>query len=130
MVHFYPVRFTPGGVFLMPRPFRPCQLMDSLHHPPPCRGPSRAPASNNLSAAIAAKIGAATGIDAFVHCFEAYCAPGYHPMAEGIALEGMRLVKDFLPAAYKNGGDIEARGQMLAAADMKAVFLEAVAGKL
>ncbi|MCK5274545.1 MAG: iron-containing alcohol dehydrogenase, partial [Alphaproteobacteria bacterium] len=69
-------------------------------------------------------ITAATGIDAFVHCFEAYCAPGYHPMAEGIALEGMRLIKEFLPRAYHNGGDVEARTHMLVAASMGATAFQ------
>ncbi len=77
-----------------------------------------------LTVGLPPHITAATGIDAFVHCFEAYCAPGYHPMAEGIALEGMRLVKDFLPAAYKDGADIEARGQMLVAASMGATSFQ------
>jgi len=77
-----------------------------------------------LTVGLPPNITAATGIDAFVHCFEAYCAPGYHPMAEGIALEGMRLIKDFLPRAYKDGGDIEARGQMLVAASMGATAFQ------
>ena len=77
-----------------------------------------------LTVGLPPHITAATGIDAFVHCFEAYCAPGYHPMAEGIALEGMRLVKEFLPAAYRNGADIEARGQMLVAASMGATSFQ------
>jgi alcohol dehydrogenase class IV len=57
-------------------------------------------------------------MDAFIHCFEAYCAPGYHPYAEGIAVEGMRLVKENLARAVKDGRDIEARGHMLAASQM------------
>ena len=61
---------------------------------------------------------AATGMDAFSHCFEAWCAPGFHPMADGIALEGLRLVANALPRAYDDGGDIEARTHMLAAASM------------
>jgi hypothetical protein len=73
---------------------------------------------------LPAHVTAATGIDAYVHCFEAYCAPGFHPMAEGIALEGMRLVKAFLPRAFADGKDIEARGQMLAAASMGAVAFQ------
>jgi alcohol dehydrogenase class IV len=73
-----------------------------------------------LTVGLPPHITAATGIDAFVHCFEAYCAPGYHPMAEGIALEGMRLIKEFLPRAYHDGGDIEARTHMLVAASMGA----------
>jgi alcohol dehydrogenase class IV len=67
---------------------------------------------------------AATGIDAFVHCFEAFCAPGFHPLADGIALEGMRLIHRFLPRAYADGKDIEARAQMLAAASMGATAFQ------
>ncbi len=57
-----------------------------------------------------------TGMDAFAHCLEAYCAPGFHPMADGIALEGMRLVFENLPKAAKDGKDIVARANMMAAA--------------
>jgi alcohol dehydrogenase class IV len=77
-----------------------------------------------LTVGLPAHITAATGIDAFVHCFEAYCAPFYHPMAEGIALEGMRLIRDFLPRAYADGADIEARAQMLVAASMGATAFQ------
>ncbi len=77
-----------------------------------------------LTVGLPAHITAATGIDAFVHCFEAYCAPGFHPMAEGIALEGMRLVKDELPRAVADGKNIEARARMLAAASMGAVAFQ------
>lgn len=61
---------------------------------------------------------AATGMDAFSHCFEAWCAPGFHPMADGIALQGLRLIVDALPRAHADGSDVEARTQMLAAAAM------------
>jgi len=81
-------------------------------------------ADPELTVGLPAHITAATGIDAFVHCFEAYCAPGFHPMAEGIALEGMRLVKDYLPRAYRDGTDIEARSRMLAAASMGAAAFQ------
>jgi alcohol dehydrogenase class IV len=67
---------------------------------------------------------AATGMDAFVHCFEAFCAPGFHPLADGVALEGMRLIATFLPRASANGADIEARAQMLAAASMGATAFQ------
>lgn len=67
---------------------------------------------------------AGTGMDAFVHCLEAYCAPSYHPMAQGIALEGMRLVKEFLPRAFRDGHDIEARAQMMSAAAMGATAFQ------
>jgi len=59
---------------------------------------------------------AGTGMDAFSHCLEAYCVPSYHPLADGIAIEGMRLVRDNLARAVKDGGDIEARANMMAAA--------------
>ncbi len=59
---------------------------------------------------------AGTGMDAFSHCLEAYCVPSYHPLADGIAIEGMRLVKENLARAVKNGGNIEARANMMAAA--------------
>ena len=81
-------------------------------------------ADPELTIGLPAHITAATGMDAFVHCFEAYCAPGFHPMADGIALEGMRLVKDYLPRAYADGGDIEARSRMLAAASMGATAFQ------
>ena len=61
---------------------------------------------------------AATGMDALAHNLEAFCAPGYHPMADGIALEGMRLIKKWLLEAMKNGSNIEARMNMLTAASM------------
>ena len=64
------------------------------------------------------KITAATGMDALAHCLEAYCAPGFHPMADGIALEGMKLINKWLLKAVKNGKDIEARMNMLTAASM------------
>ena len=69
-------------------------------------------------------ITAGTGMDAFAHCLEAYCAPSYHPMSAGIAVEGMRLVKDYLPQAYKHGDDLEARGHMLSAAAMGATAFQ------
>jgi alcohol dehydrogenase class IV len=69
-------------------------------------------------------ITAGTGMDAFAHCLEAYCSPHYHPMSQGIALEGMRLVKDYLPRAFSDGGDIEARAQMMSAAAMGATAFQ------
>ena len=61
---------------------------------------------------------AATGMDALAHNLEAFCAPGFHPMADGIALEGMKLIKKSLLAAFKNGKDLKARNDLLAAACM------------
>jgi len=69
-------------------------------------------------------ITAGTGMDAFAHCLEAYCAPGYHPMADGIALEGMRLVLENLPKAYANGKDLTARAHMMSAAAMGATAFQ------
>jgi len=77
-----------------------------------------------LTVGLPASLTAATGIDAFIHCLEAYCAPGYHPLAEGIAVEGMRLVQTYLPRAVANGADIEARTQMMAAAAMGATAFQ------
>lgn len=77
-----------------------------------------------LTVGLPAKVTAATGIDAYVHCFEAFCAPGFHPMADGIALEGMRLIQTALPRAYDDGKDIEARADMLAAASMGATAFQ------
>ncbi len=63
-------------------------------------------------------ITAGTGMDAFAHCLEAYCSPHYHPMSQGIALEGMRLVKDNLMRVYNDANDIEGRANMMSAALM------------
>lgn len=69
-------------------------------------------------------ITAGTGMDAFAHCLEAYCAPGYHPMADGIAIEGMRLVLENLPKAFANGKDLTARAHMMSAAAMGATAFQ------
>ncbi len=69
-------------------------------------------------------ITAGTGLDAFAHCVEAYCSPHYHPMSQGMALEGMRLVKDYLPRAYEEGSDLEARAHMMSAAAMGATAFQ------
>ena len=69
-------------------------------------------------------ITAGTGLDAFAHCVEAYSSPHYHPMSQGIALEGMRLVNEYLPRAYADGSDLEARGQMMSAAAMGATAFQ------
>ncbi len=71
-----------------------------------------------LTVGMPKHITAGTGMDAFAHCLEAYSSPFYHPMSQGIALEGMRLVKEYLPRAYADGTDIEARTHMMSAAAM------------
>lgn len=77
-----------------------------------------------LTRGLPAHLTAATGFDALVHCFEAYCAPGYHPFADGIALEGMRLAGEHLPRAVADGNDMEARAQMMAVAAMGATAFQ------
>ena len=71
-----------------------------------------------LTVGLPPKLTAATGMDALAHNLEAYCAPGFHPMADGIALEGMYLIKKWLAIAVKDGKNLEARSNMLAAASM------------
>ena len=71
-----------------------------------------------LTVGLPAKITAATGMDALAHNLEAFCAPGFHPMADGIALEGMRLINKWLLIAFKDGANLDARMNMLTAASM------------
>jgi alcohol dehydrogenase class IV len=77
-----------------------------------------------LTVGLPAKITAATGMDALSHNLEAFCSPLFHPMAEGIALEGMRLVQEYLPRAVAKGSDVEARLQMLVASSMGATAFQ------
>ncbi|WP_440931186.1 iron-containing alcohol dehydrogenase [Candidatus Pelagibacter sp.] len=72
----------------------------------------------HLTLGLPAKITAATGMDALAHNLEAFCAPGFHPMADGIALEGMRLINKWLLVAVNDGKNVEARMNMLTAASM------------
>jgi alcohol dehydrogenase class IV len=66
----------------------------------------------------------ATGMDALSHCFEAYCVNAFHPLADGVALEGLRIIDTYLPRAVDNGGDLEARAYMFAAASMGATAFQ------
>ena len=66
----------------------------------------------------------ATGMDALAHCFEAYCVNAFHPLADGIALEGMKIIDTHLPRAVENGRDLEARAYMFAAASMGATAFQ------
>ena len=77
-----------------------------------------------LTVGMSPTMTAGTGLDALSHCLEAYCAPGYHPMADGIAVEGMRLVQEWLPKAVADGTNLEARAHMLAAAAMGATAFQ------
>jgi alcohol dehydrogenase len=83
-----------------------------------------------LTVGLPAKLTAATGFDAFAHCLEAYCTPFYHPLAEGVALEGMRLVKENLVKAVKKGKDLDARGNMLVASSMGATAFQKGLGSI
>ena len=71
-----------------------------------------------LTVDLSPRLTAATGMDALAHNLEAFCAPGFHPMADGIAIEGMKLIKKSILNAFNNGKDIEARADLLAAASM------------
>jgi alcohol dehydrogenase class IV len=86
--------------------------------------PSIVIADPELTVGMPAFITVGTGMDALAHCLEAYCAPGYHPMADGIAVEGIRLVLENLPRAYANGKDLTARAHMMSAAAMGAAAFQ------
>jgi alcohol dehydrogenase class IV len=77
-----------------------------------------------LTTGLPPKLTAATGADALTHCIESFTCPVFHPMCDGIALEGIRLIIDALPRAYRDGNDLDARGKMLAAAAMGAVAFQ------
>lgn len=77
-----------------------------------------------LTTGLPPKLTAATGADALTHCIESYTCPVFHPMCDGIALEGIRLIVEALPRAYQNGKDLDARGKMLVAAAMGAVAFQ------
>jgi alcohol dehydrogenase class IV len=77
-----------------------------------------------LTIGLPRHVTAATGMDALSHCLEAYCAPFYHPLADGVAVEGMRLIKEWLPVAVCDGANIEARSHMLIASSMGATAFQ------
>jgi 4-hydroxybutyrate dehydrogenase len=77
-----------------------------------------------LTAGLPPGLTAATGADALTHCIESYTCPVFHPMCDGIALEGVRLIIDALPRAFRRGDDLDARGKMLVAAAMGAVAFQ------
>ncbi len=81
-------------------------------------------ADPELTVGLPPAITAATGMDALAHNLESYCAPFYHPYADGIAAEGVRLIALYLPRAVANGRDLEARAHMLAAAGMGAAAFQ------
>ncbi len=77
-----------------------------------------------LTVGLPPKLTAATGADALTHCIESFTCPAFHPMCDGIALEGIRLIVDALPRAVRDGKDLDARGKMLVAAAMGAVAFQ------
>lgn len=77
-----------------------------------------------LTTGLPPKLTAATGADALTHCIESFTCPQFHPMCDGIALEGVRLIVEALPRAYRDGNDLDARGKMLVAAAMGAVAFQ------
>ena len=86
--------------------------------------PSIVIADPELTVGMPKYITAGTGLDAFAHCVEAYSSPHFHPMSQGIALEGMRLVTTYLPRAYATPDDLEARAHMMSAAAMGATAFQ------
>ena len=86
--------------------------------------PSIVIADPELTVGMPKFVTAGTGLDAFAHCVEAYSSPHYHPMSQGIALEGMRLVTTYLPRAYATPDDLEARAHMMSAATMGATAFQ------
>ena len=77
-----------------------------------------------LTVGLPPNVTAATGMDALSHCIEAYCTKFYHPLAEGIAIEGMRLIKEWLPVAVRDGSNLEARSHMMIASSMGATAFQ------
>jgi alcohol dehydrogenase class IV len=77
-----------------------------------------------LTRGLPPKLTAATGLDALTHCIESFTSPNFHPLCDGIALEGIHLIVDALPRAVRNGNDLDARGKMLVAAAMGAVAFQ------
>jgi len=77
-----------------------------------------------LTRGLPPRLTAATGADALTHCVESYTCPVFNPLCDGIALEGIRLIVDALPRAYRSGGDLDARGRMLVAASMGAIAFQ------
>ena len=90
----------------------------------PSMQPDAVLADPELTRGLPPRLTAATGMDALAHCFEAFCAPGYHPMADGIALEGMRLIAGNLVVATQDGANLTARTHLLMAASMGATAFQ------
>lgn len=96
----------------------------------PAMMPKVALCDPELTVGMPPLITAGTGMDALAHCLEAYCGTAYHPLADGIAVEGIRLVKENLARAVKDGRDLEARAHMMAAAAMGATAFQKALGAI
>lgn len=108
---------------------RSCMITNSVTHVKtaifhPKIMPSVVICDPELTVGMPKSITAGTGMVAFSHCLEAYCSPVYHPMGQGIAIEGMRLVKEYLPRAYRDSMDLEARLNMMSAGIMGAIAIQ------
>ena len=77
-----------------------------------------------LTLPLPSHLTAYTGMDALAHCLEAYCSNLFHPLSQGIALEGISIIKKYLQRSFSNGDDIEARGNMLAASSMGSIAFQ------
>jgi len=77
-----------------------------------------------LTLPLPSHLTAYTGMDALAHCLEAYCSNLFHPLSQGIALEGISIIKKYLQKSFSNGDDIEARGNMLAASSMGSIAFQ------
>src|SRR5439155_17024532 len=77
-----------------------------------------------LTVALPPRLTAATGADALTHCIESFTSPVFHPLCDGIALEGLRLIADALPRAMRDGTDLDARGKMQVAAAMGGIAFQ------
>jgi len=98
------------------------QLKKIIFHPGML--PQRVIADPALTVSLPAPVTAATGMDAFSHSLEAYCSPGYHPMADGIAIEAMRLIREWLDVAYNEPDNLAARSHMMTASIMGATAFQ------
>ncbi len=105
-----------------------CRLCDTIFHP--AMMPAQVLCDPELTFSLPPGLTAATGMDALSHNLEAYCAPGLHPMADGIAVEGMRLIFQSLHTAVHTGDDLQARSQMMIASSMGATAFQKGLGSM
>ncbi|MGI9392211.1 MAG: iron-containing alcohol dehydrogenase [Parvibaculales bacterium] len=109
-----------GRAFVLTREKDNCKKI--IFHPKIM--PNRIILDPELTVSLPANMTAATGMDALSHSLEAYCAKGFHPISHGVSIEGIKLVHDWLPAAYQDGNTIKARGHMMLASICGAVAFQ------